>query len=559
MPELLHAIPSPATLADDQVTFRPLGTDINVLMVWPRFPSSFWGFEGVLTMIPEAAMTPPLGLITVAALCPPSWNIRLLDQCFQEIRDEDLLWADLVMVSAMHAQRFNAREILARARACGRRTFVGGPWASTDHEAVLQYADHVLVGEAEEAFASIATALEQGTAQRLYRVIEKPDMTAGPMPRFELLQLDKYTSMPVQFSRGCPFQCEFCDIITIYGRKPRAKTPAQLIAELDRLRELGWRNEVFIVDDNFIGNHHKALALSRELAQWQVRHNHPFSFYTEASIDLAAKTELLNAMVEANFMYVFIGIETPSSEALKESRKFQNLRSDNVEQVRIIQEAGLWVLAGFIVGFDSDDETIFERQRRFIELTNITWAMAGVLQAPPTTALYDRMKREGRLHEDSEALTNFSAPNFDTVLPVPVLLRGLSTLLSGLYEAKPFFERALRSLEVWQPRDTQVPPSLPMSYNLRALAGSVWHQGFRSPYKREYWKFLYQLVRRFHRHPAKLWLGSMVLMSAHHFLIYSREVAEQLEQECISLEKKQAASAPRDAALSAALKLTARA
>jgi radical SAM superfamily enzyme YgiQ (UPF0313 family) len=559
MPELLHAIPSPATLADDQVTFRPLGTDINVLMVWPRFPSSFWGFEGVLKMIPEAAMTPPLGLITVAALCPPSWNIRLLDQCFQEIRDEDLLWADLVMVSAMHAQRFNAREILARARAFGRRTFVGGPWASTDHEAVLQYADHVLVGEAEEAFASIATALEQGTAQRLYNVIEKPDMTAGPLPRFELLQLDKYTSMPVQFSRGCPFQCEFCDIITIYGRKPRAKTPPQLIAELDRLRELGWRNEVFIVDDNFIGNHHKALALSRELAEWQVRHNHPFSFYTEASIDLAAKTELLNAMVEANFMYVFIGIETPSSEALKESRKFQNLRNDNVEQVRIIQEAGLWVLAGFIVGFDSDDETIFERQRRFIELTNITWAMAGVLQAPPTTALYDRMKREGRLHEDSEALTNFSAPNFDTVLPVPVLLRGLSTLLAGLYEAKPFFERALRSLEVWQPRDAQVPPSLPMSYNLRALAGSVWHQGLHSPYKREYWKFLYQLVRRFHRHPAKLWLGSMVLMSAHHFLIYSREVAEQLEQECVSLEKKNPASAPRDPALSAALKLAARA
>jgi radical SAM superfamily enzyme YgiQ (UPF0313 family) len=558
MPEALHAISSPAILHDDQVTFRPLGTDINVLMIWPRFPSSFWGFEGVLKMIPEAAMTPPLGLITVAALCPPSWNIRLLDQCFQEICDDDLLWADLVMVSAMHAQRFNAREILARARAFGRRTFVGGPWASTDHEAVLQYADHVLVGEAEEAFASIATALEQGSAQRLYKVIEKPDMTAGPMPRFELLQLDKYTSMPVQFSRGCPFQCEFCDIITIYGRKPRAKSPPQLIAELDRLRELGWRNEVFIVDDNFIGNHHKALALSRELAAWQRRHNHPFSFYTEASIDLAAKTELLNAMVEANFMYVFIGIETPSSEALKESRKFQNLRNDNVEQVRIIQEAGLWVLAGFIVGFDSDDETIFERQRRFIELTNITWAMAGVLQAPPTTALYDRMKREGRLHENSEALTNFSAPNFDTVLPVPVLLRGLSTLLSGLYEAKPFFERALRSLEVWQPRDTQVPPSLPMSYNLRAMAGSVWHQGVRSPYKREYWKFLYQLIRRFHRHPAKLWLGSMVLMSAHHFLIYSREVAEQLEQECVSLEKRQAASAP-DPALSAALKLAARA
>jgi radical SAM superfamily enzyme YgiQ (UPF0313 family) len=384
-------------------------------------------------------------------------------------------------------------------------------------------------------------------------------MTCSPVPRYDLLRLDKYTSMPVQFSRGCPFQCEFCDIITIYGRKPRAKSPAQIIGELDTLRALGWRNEVFIVDDNFIGNLHKALALSRELADWQVEHKHPFSFYTEASLNLADQPELMKAMVAANFMYVFIGIETPSSEALKESRKFQNLRSgDNVKQVRIIQEAGLWVLAGFIVGFDSDDATIFERQREFIELTNITWAMAGVLQAPPTTALYDRMKREGRLHEDSEALTNFSPPNFDPVLPVPVLLRGLSTLLSGLYEAKPFFERALRSLEVWQPQASQVPPELPMSYNLRVLVSSMWRQGMRSPYKQEYWKFLYQLIRRYARNPAKLWLGFMVILSAHHFLIYSREVAQELEQECISFEKKHPNSGINPN-VAAALKLAARA
>ena len=561
LPQLapLQPLPPIPDQANGERIFPPLGSDVKVLMVWPRFPPSFWGFEGVLEMIPEAAMTPPLGLVTVAALCPSTWTIRLIDHCFEEVRDEDVLWADLVMVSAMHAQRHDARDILVQARALGRRTFVGGPWASTDPEAVLRDADHVMVGEAEEAFAGIAAALEQGTAERLYRVVDKPDMTCSPVPRFDLLHLNKYTSMPVQFSRGCPFQCEFCDIITIYGRKPRAKTPAQLIAELDTLRALGWRNEVFIVDDNFIGNHQKALALSRELAAWQVRHHHPFSFYTEASIDLADKTELLSAMVDANFMYVFIGIETPSSEALKESRKFQNLRKDNVQQVRVIQEAGLWVLAGFIVGFDSDDETIFERQREFIELTNITWAMAGVLQAPPTTALYDRMLREGRLHLESEALTNFSPPNFDTVLPLPVLLRGLSTLLFGLYEAKPFFRRALRSLEVWQPRATQIPPTLPMSYNLRVLASSMWKQGVRSPYKWEYWKFLYQLIRRFAKQPAKLWLGITVMLSAHHFLIYSREVAQQLEQECRSIEARDA-NAPRPPrSVSAAAQLAARA
>ncbi len=421
----------------------------------------------------------------------------------------------------------------------GTRTFIGGPWASSEPELLLREADHVLAGEAEEVFADIAKALENGTARALYRVTEKPDMTLSPMPRFDLLRRDQYTSMPVQFSRGCPFQCEFCDIITIYGRRPRAKTPEQLIAEIDRLRELGWRNEVFIVDDNFIGNHARALQLARELAVWQRKHNHPFSFYTEASIDLAEKSELLDAMVEANFMYVFIGIETPSSDALKQSRKFQNLRADLLTQVRKIQERGLWVLAGFIVGFDSDDETIFERQFEFINRTGITWAMAGVLQAPPTTALYDRMKREGRLYEDSQATSNFSPPNFKTVLPLPVLLRGLCRLLNGLYEPDAFFKRAFRSLEIWKPRETQHPPELPWSYNLRVLAASMWRQGVQSNYRFAYWKFLWLMIRKWSRQPAKMWLGFMVLLSAEHFLIYSHEVVEHLENECRKLEGTQ--------------------
>jgi radical SAM superfamily enzyme YgiQ (UPF0313 family) len=518
--------------------FPPLGPNVKVLMVWPRFPPSFWGFEGVLKIIPERAMTPPLGLITVAALCPATWNIRLIDHAFEELRDEDLLWADLVMVSAMHAQRADALETLGRARKLGRRTFTGGPWPSTDPEAALRASDHVMVGEAEEAFPGIALELEQGGTRSLYRVIEKPDMTRSPVPRFDLLRLDKYTSMPVQFSRGCPFQCEFCDIITIYGRRPRAKSPAQLIRELDTLRKLGWRNEVFIVDDNFIGNHHQALQLSLELSKWQKLHKQPFSFYTEASIDLAARLELMDAMVEANFMYVFIGIETPSAEALKESKKFQNLRKNNVEQVRVIQERGLWVLAGFIVGFDSDDETIFARQLEFIEQTSITWAMAGLLQAPPTTALFDRMKREGRLIEDSQSTSNFTAPNFRTVLPLPVLLRGLCTLLDGLYRPDPFFDRAFRSLEVWRPQAAQKPPSLPLSYNLRVLFASMWQQGIRSQYRRSYWHFLFRLWRTWGREPAKMWLGFMVLLSAHHFVLYSREVIDQLEQESLNHEKE---------------------
>ena len=500
-------------------------------MVWPKFPPSFWGFEGALKMMPEAAMTPPLGLVTVAALCPPTWSLKLLDHAFDEVTDDDLGCADLVMVSAMQAQRADALAILRRARALGTRTFIGGPWASSEPDVLRLEADHVMVGEAEEVFAGIARALEDGTAQSLYQVMEKPDISGSPIPRFDLLRMEKYNSMPVQFSRGCPFQCDFCDIITIYGRKPRTKSSAQLLAELDRLAELGWRGEVFVVDDNFIGNRKNALQLVKDLATWGDAHGRPFSYFTQASVDLADRPELMDAMVAANFIFVFLGIESPSAEALTGSKKFQNLRKDNLEQVRIIQERGLWVLAGFIVGFDSDDEAIFGRQREFIERAAIAWAMVGMLQAPPTTPLYDRMKAEGRLIEDCEATTNFSAPNFRPKMPLPTLLRGLSELLADLYEPSAYFERALRSLEVWKTRPSQTVTDSRLWQDLQLLGSSMWTQGVRSGYRRAYWGFLARIVRRYRKNPVKLGMGLGLLVSAHHFLIYARQVADELQRE----------------------------
>jgi len=514
------------------VSFAPLGRNLKALLVWPKFPPSFWGFEGAMKILPQSAVTPPLGLVTVAALCPPTWTLKLLDHAFDEITDEEIRWADLVMVSAMHAQRVDALAILRRARALGTRTFIGGPWASSEPDIVRSEADHLMVGEAEEVFPDIARALESGTAQSIYRVTDKPDMSGSPIPRFDLLRMDRYRSMPVQFSRGCPFQCDFCDIITIYGRTPRTKSSAQLIAELDRLRELGWRGEVFVVDDNFIGNRKNALQLAKELAIWGDDHGRPFSYYTQASVDLADRTELMEAMVAANFIYVFLGIESPSAEALKESKKFQNLRKDTLERVRIIQEKGLWVLAGFIVGFDSDDEAIFDRQREFIEQAAIAWAMAGVLQAPPTTPLYDRMKAEGRYIEDSDAITNFSAPNFRTIMPLPALLHGLSRLLAELYEPSAYFKRALRSLEVWKTKPSQTVPDTPVSQDLRLLASSMWTQGVRSGYRRAYWGFLWTVVHRYRNNPVKLVMGMTLLVAANHFLIYTREVADELERAC---------------------------
>src|ERR1700682_1255326 len=265
---------SPAAEALKQ--FAPLGPAINVLMVWPRFPASFWGFQGMMSLLPEKTAMPPLGLITVAALCPKSWNIRLIDRAFDQLPDAELQWSDLVMVSGMHVQKGDIADILRRARAAGKRTIVGGPYASSEPESLLDLADHVVIGEPDNVFVEMANDLETGAARLLYTIHGKPDLTLTPAPRFDLLKIDNYSCMAVQFSRGCPFECEFCDITTIYGRKPRTKHPSQVTAELDALRALGWRKQVFIVDDNFIGNHKHALGLARALEAWQIREGYPF-------------------------------------------------------------------------------------------------------------------------------------------------------------------------------------------------------------------------------------------------------------------------------------------
>jgi hypothetical protein len=440
------------------------------------------------------------------------------------------------MVSAMEVQREEVRQTLERASKLGRRTMIGGPYASSEPEALLPLADHVVVGEPDEIFQEIATDLETGSARRLYRVTEKPDVSRTPVPRFDLLALEKYSSMSVQFSRGCPFMCEFCDIITLYGRRPRTKSPAQLIGELDALLRLGWRKEVFIVDDNFIGNHEAASELARELERWQRGNQYPFGFFTEASIDLASRPTLLDAMVKANFCRVFIGIETPSAESLKEAKKFQNLRRDPLDCIRFIQERGLWVMGGFIVGFDSDPPDIFDRQIEFIERAAIPWAMAGVLQAPPTTPLYERMRSEGRLVQASPEPTNFSPPNFRTVLPLSELLGGTKRMLLTLYDPRRFYKRAFDSLESWQVQPEQKEPALSLRYVLRVVFKSVWRQGVLPGYRRAYWRFLRRLMIRWGLNPQKRRLGLELALSGHHFIRYARQVAETLEAEirCLS-------------------------
>jgi len=526
-----RSAPEAADCPSELPSFPPLGPALKVLMVWPRFPSSFWSFDGILDLVPIETDQPPLGLLTVGALCPKGWTLRLIDRSFEDLLDTDILWADLVMVSGMRVQKDDIRETLLRARALGKRTMIGGPFASSEPELLLRLADHVVVGEPDEVFPEIAADVERGSAKRLYVVSDKPDISKTPLPRFDLLKLDKYASMAVQFSRGCPFQCEFCDIITLYGRKPRTKRPSQLLAELDRLFELGWRDQVFIVDDNFIGNHKLALELAVELEEWQRGHHYPLLFYTEASIDLAQRPELIDAMVKANFFYVFIGIESPSAKSLMEAKKFQNLRRDPLESVRFIQNQGLWVTGGFIIGFDSDTEAIFEQQKDFIERAAIPWAMAGFLQAPPTTPLFDRMLKDGRLLMESTATSNFDPPNFRTLLPLPVLLEGFRAILASLYGASAFYDRCYRSLLHWKARKPQKPPEIPLWALLGILIRSIVHQGILSSYRRAYWKFLFRLLARWLFDRPKFSLGFAMLLSGHHFIRYASSVVGQLESE----------------------------
>jgi len=516
-------------------------------MVWPKIPESFWTFTGMMRLLREKVVIPPLGLITIAALCPKEWDIRLIDQGVEDLSDADILWADLVMVSGMRVQRKGLAEVLTRARSLGRRTMVGGPYASGDPEALLKLADHVVVGEPDEVFDSIAKELEEGSAKRLYTIDDKPNLTKTPVVRFDLLKTAFYASMAIQFSRGCPFQCEFCDIIQLYGRKPRTKRPQQIMAELDTLLKLGWKKQVFIVDDNFIGNHRLALELAQELEKRQHAHGYPLAFYTEASMDLARHPALVEAMVKANFLHVFVGIESASKESLVEAKKLQNLSLDPIDSIKILHQGGLWVTGGFILGFDSDTEHIFEQQIGFIESAAIPWALVNFLHAVPQTALHARMQREGRLIDYTVSSGDDAPPNFRTILPPHVLLRGFQETLTSIYDPTKYYERAWRSLQAWRTRKCQRPAQQPGLVDIaQIMLRSIWQQGLRSSYRRAYWKYLLRLVTRYSTNPVKIWIGCTILIAGHHFIPYAKEVVQRVEGDIAAIDNDVRGQAKRE-------------
>ena len=384
---------------------------MRVLLLYPLFPSSFWSFEKTLDLVDCKALMPPLGLITVAAILPQKWEYRLVDHNVEEISESDWDWAELVILSGMIVQKNDMLAQIAEAKSRNKLVAVGGPYATTSPQEV-EAADFLVLDEGEITLPMFIEAVERGDRSGVFRSTEKPAVTETPIPRYDLLKMAAYDNMSVQFSRGCPFQCEFCDIIVLYGRKPRTKTPEQLLAELECIYDLGWRGAVFMVDDNFIGNKRNVKLLLKELKIWMKEKEYPFGLTTEASVDLAQDDEMMKLMVECNFKKVFLGIETPDQDSLALTSKFQNTRDPLTESINKITTAGMQVMAGFIIGFDGEKAGAGDRIVQFVEQTNIPLAMFSMLQALPSTALWDRLEKEGRLVNGSANINQTTLMNF---------------------------------------------------------------------------------------------------------------------------------------------------
>ncbi|MBJ6725226.1 B12-binding domain-containing radical SAM protein [Geomesophilobacter sediminis] len=493
---------------------------MNVLLVYPKYPDTYWSFRYALPFVGKKAVFPPLGLLTVAGMLPESWQLRLIDLNVDEISDRDLRSADLVFLSAMAVQRESAREVLERCRVLGVTTVAGGPLFTSCPDAFPEVS-HLVLGEAELSLPRFLEDLKHRAPQRLYAADGRPDLGGTPLPRWSLIDIRDYASMNIQYSRGCHFDCEFCDITQLFGRKPRTKHSDQIISELEALYATGWRGGVFFVDDNFIGDKEK---LKNEvlpgIISWMQHRGKPFFFYTEASINLSDDPRLMELMVAAGFREVFVGIESPEEDSLQETGKVQNRNRDLVASVQRIQRAGLQVQGGFIVGFDSDTPAIFEKQLRFIQESGIVAAMVGILMVLPGTKLHDRLRREGRIVVVSTGNNTDDFLNYVPKMNRQVLLAGYRRLVRTIYAPDYFYPRLKTFLKEYRPAAAASFAQL-QRRDIRALLRSMLFLGILGKERWHFWKiFFWTLWRK----PRVFPLTIALTIYGLHF----RTVAERL-------------------------------
>jgi radical SAM superfamily enzyme YgiQ (UPF0313 family) len=500
---------------------------MKILLVYPRYPDTFWSFRHALKFLSKKATFPPLGLLTVAAMLPAEWDKRVVDLNVRGLNDADIEWADYVFISAMVVQKNSALEVIARCNNLNIKVVAGGPLFTTGYEE-FEGVDHFVLGEAEVTLPQFLADLAQGHPRRIYLSNERPDISQTPIPAWSLLNMKDYSAMSLQYSRGCPFDCEFCDIIVLNGHTPRTKTGQQTVDELEALYRHGWRGSLFIVDDNFIGNKKKLKAETLPaMIKWSKQKKYPFTFFTEASINLADDNDLMELMTEAGFNRVFIGIETPNEESLAECNKVQNSHRDLAAAVKNIQNHGFEVQGGFILGFDSDPTSIFRKQIQFIQKTGIVTAMVGLLNAPNGTKLYNRLKKENRLIKDfSGDNTDFSM-NFTPRMKYETLVAGYKHVLDTIYSPRHYYERVVAFLKEYKPKKTAGISQLRFSHII-SLIKSLWLLGVINKGRSYFWRLLISTLLKRPRHlPLSIGLS----VSGFHF----RKVAEGYSKNLVTL------------------------
>lgn len=485
---------------------------MKILMVYPKYVDTFWSFKYALKLISKKTIYPPLGLLTVAAMLPVNWDKRLIDMNLTDLHDEDVAWADYVFVSAMQAQATSVRRVIATCERLGRKIVAGGPLFTQAH-AEFDGLAHIFVGEAESLMPQFLDDLVRGSPKPVYESSSRPDLAVSPIPLWSLIRMKDYASMNIQYSRGCPFECDFCEIASLFGRKPRIKSARQMLDELDALYDRGWRGQVFIADDNFIGNKSKLKAeVLPAIIQWSKAKEFPFYFLTEVSIDLADDEDLMKLMIDAGFTQVFIGIESPNTDSLAECNKIANKKRDLAASVKKLQNSGFEVQGGFIVGFDSDPDSIFENQIDFIQQTGIVIAMVGLLNVPRGTKLFDRLKQQNRLLDEDYGDNTDGSLHFVPKMERNVLLTGYQHVLKTIYSPRQYYERVQKFFSEYSPKQTRV-VRIDWSYVV-SLLKSVWVLGVLEKGRWYFWRLL---ISTLFKYPRFFWMSVSYWIYRHHF------------------------------------------